>query len=219
MINNPQLSLSTIQGQPKVQPLLQTRITLPVSCVVAPLGWWAQICRLKNSTISSLRAALGLISAQTYSTEGRSSSPRWHTLIRQFMAADLKKMLRAETRCSKTAKCFSCLKQKCSINWCTLCSRQIRMMLVKVFTWHLEVLWRRSWTECRWIHRSACSNPAPPCGWLCSPGHGWWTSMRCWRSHSTSPKDLRITKIDKRGLSKLIRQDGITISDNGNNTV
>lgn len=81
----------------------------PVSCVLAPLGWWTQICRLKNSTISSLRAGLGLMSAQTYSMEGRSSSPSRHSLILQFIAADLKKMFRAEMRCSKTAKCFSCL--------------------------------------------------------------------------------------------------------------
>ena len=85
------------------------KLTLPVSCVLAPLGWWAHISRFKNSTISSLRATLGLISIQTYSMEGSSSSPRWHTLIRQFMAADLKKMLRAETRCSNIDKCFSCL--------------------------------------------------------------------------------------------------------------
>lgn len=89
---------------------MKGRTTVPVSCVFAPLGWWARICRLKNSTISSLRAGLGLMSAHTCSTEGMSSSPRWHSLIRQLVATDLRKMLRAETMCSRTVGCFSCLK-------------------------------------------------------------------------------------------------------------
>ncbi len=72
--------------------------------------------------------------------------------------------------------------------------QQLRMMVVKVLTWRSAELWRRSWTEGCWILRSACSSPAPACGWLCSAEHGWWVWKKSWTSDSTNPKDLLIKK-------------------------